>query len=64
MFTQSDFHYNRATIAAMAMQGMCANPAYTTTPVEHVAEWAVQQADALLVELQKPVAPPEASAES
>lgn len=46
----------RELFAAMAMQGLSASDAYAERPVEHVAEVAVEQADALLAELAKPVA--------
>ena len=42
----------RAYIATAALQGIRANPAYTSTPGE-CAKWAVEDADALIAELNK-----------
>jgi hypothetical protein len=42
----------RAYIATAALQGIRANPAYTSTPGE-CAKWAVEYADALIAELNK-----------
>lgn len=45
----------RELIAAMAMQGMCANPdPQTAEGNPHIPRWAVNMADALLAELAKP----------
>lgn len=44
----------RADFAKAALQGICANPSTTDhAPADAIAEWAVEQADALLAELAK-----------
>jgi hypothetical protein len=43
----------REYFAAMAMQGMCANPDYTRNSPSVIAEWSVKQADALIEALNK-----------
>lgn len=51
---ESHAHYGltkRELFAAMAMQGLCANQHAWEVPIEKVAEFSVQQADALLAEL-------------
>lgn len=42
----------RELLAAMAMQGMAANP-YVDQPEETLAKWSVKYADALIAELSK-----------
>lgn len=44
----------RQQFAAMAMQGILANPELGLVPYNKTAEMAVRQAEALLVELNKP----------
>lgn len=42
----------RELLAAMAMQGLCASTPHDDAPsVKHIADWSIQQADALLTEL-------------
>lgn len=43
----------RELFAAMAMQGMLANPAFRTDQ-DKIAEWAVTDSDALIIALNKP----------
>jgi hypothetical protein len=45
----------RALLAGMAMQGMCANPNFSTTRMQLVAQMAVMQADYMIEELEKEV---------
>lgn len=48
----------RELFAAIAMQGLCANPetyaAESNASEDEIARWSVQQADALLAELERP----------
>lgn len=43
----------REYFAALAMQGLCANPGCGVTGPSKIAEWAVEQADKLIEELNK-----------
>lgn len=43
----------RELFAAMAMQGLCANPEGYSLKPDHIAELSVSQADALIAELCK-----------
>lgn len=43
----------REIFAAMAMQGLSASAAYAESPTNRVASMAVEQADALLAELER-----------
>ena len=43
----------RQYYAGLAMQGICANPAFETLSFEGCADYAVQQADALIAKLNE-----------